>query len=91
MGIVITWLILAAVVWIVASARGRSGFGWFLLSALLISPLLGLILVLCLRNLRIEAVQKKRHEELLQALRDGRARPEIAEFLTNDDRMSNKG
>lgn len=35
---------------ILASNRGRSGFGWFFLS-LLISPLLGFIFVLVARNL----------------------------------------
>lgn len=40
----IFWILFAGVVGIVASSRGRSGFGWFLLS-ILISPLLGVILV----------------------------------------------
>lgn len=42
MTIAIFWLLFAVVVGVFASNRGRSGFGWFLLSAL-ISPLLGLI------------------------------------------------
>jgi hypothetical protein len=41
------WLVFAVVVGIAASTRGRSGFLWFLLSCL-ISPLLGIILVLVL-------------------------------------------
>jgi len=41
------WLFLAVVVGIIAANRGRSGFGWFLLS-LVISPLIGGILVLAL-------------------------------------------
>lgn len=45
MEIVIGWLICAIVVAVIASNRGRSGFGWFLIAALL-SPLIGLILVL---------------------------------------------
>lgn len=47
MEILLFWIIFAVVVGIAASNRGRSGFGWFLLSILL-SPLLGLILVLVL-------------------------------------------
>lgn len=45
MEIVLGWLIFAIVVGVVASSRGRSGFGWFLISALL-SPLIGFILVM---------------------------------------------
>lgn len=41
------WLICAVVVGVLASSRGRSGFVWFLLSTLL-SPLIGLILVVVL-------------------------------------------
>ncbi|MCA3227776.1 MAG: zinc ribbon domain-containing protein [Burkholderiales bacterium] len=47
MEFLIFWFLFAIVVGIAASSRGRSGFGWFLLSCL-ISPLLGLILVLVL-------------------------------------------
>jgi hypothetical protein len=50
------------------NSRGRSGAGWFLLSSLLLSPLLGLILVLCLTNLRKQTLEKPRHDELLRAL-----------------------
>lgn len=47
MGIFLFWLGASVVVGIIASSRGRSGFGWFILS-LLISPLLAVILVLAL-------------------------------------------
>ena len=47
MEIVIGWFILAIVAGIAASGRGRSGFGFFLLS-LILSPLIGLILVFAL-------------------------------------------
>jgi hypothetical protein len=53
MEIFIGWLIFAIVVAVAANARGRSGVGWFVLSVLL-SPLVGLILVLVLPNLRQE-------------------------------------
>jgi hypothetical protein len=47
------WLGFSVIVAILASRRGRNGFGWFLLSAL-ISPLLAGLLVLVLANLKDE-------------------------------------
>lgn len=47
MEFVVGWLVLSVVVGVVASARGRSGFGYFLLAAVL-SPLVGLVLALAL-------------------------------------------
>lgn len=44
MTIALFWLIFATAVGVIASERGRSGFGWFLL-ALLISPLIAVIVV----------------------------------------------
>jgi hypothetical protein len=67
----IFWITLAIIVGVVANARGRSGWGWFFLSALLLSPLLGLVLVLCLTNLKKQALEKDRHDELLRALGAG--------------------
>ena len=44
---VIVWLVLCIFIGVGASKRGRSGFGWFMLSALL-SPLVGGIgLLMC--------------------------------------------
>lgn len=51
MEIVLFWVGLAVVVAIIAGSRGRSGFGWFLLS-LVFSPVLTLILVLALPAIR---------------------------------------
>jgi hypothetical protein len=48
------WLIGAVVIGAIASARGRSGFGWFIFSMLL-SPLLGLIMVALLPSLNEQA------------------------------------
>jgi hypothetical protein len=59
MEIFLVWFVFAFLVAIAASSRGRSGAAWFLISAVL-SPLVGLILVLVLPNLR--------HEQLLQTL-----------------------
>lgn len=50
MEIFLFWVGLAIAVGIFASNRGRSGFGWFLIS-LVISPLLGLIFVAVMKNL----------------------------------------
>jgi hypothetical protein len=58
MEIVLAWIIFAFVVAIAAGARGRSGAGWFLIS-ILFSPLVGLILVLVLPNLREEEKQER--------------------------------
>lgn len=52
MEIFIGYFVFSIVVGVAASSRGRSGFGWFILS-LLISPLLTLILVLVLPNCAI--------------------------------------
>jgi hypothetical protein len=59
------WLVFAIGVGILASSRGRSGFGFFLLSAVL-SPLIGLIAVLVTKNLKDEeekARQRRLEEE----------------------------
>lgn len=45
------YMMFAIAAGIFASSRGRSGFGWFLIS-LLISPLLGFIFLLVLQNLK---------------------------------------
>jgi hypothetical protein len=55
---IISWLIFAVVVGVAANARGRSGFGWFLV-ALLISPLVALVLVLVMKKIEPPVVQPK--------------------------------
>jgi hypothetical protein len=66
------WVLLAAGVGWLASSRGRSGFGFFLLSALL-SPLLGLIIVLVVQNKNEEAekerLRREDHERQLESIR----------------------
>lgn len=49
--IIFFWLLFALIVGMIASSRGRSGFGWFIL-ACLISPLLAGIFLLLGANLR---------------------------------------
>ena len=61
----VTWIILAIMIGAFADSRGRSGFGYFLLSAIF-SPLLGLIILLCTRDLAKEAGEaefRRRQEE----------------------------
>jgi hypothetical protein len=59
MEFLLIWTVLAIVVGIVASNKGRSGFGWFLLS-MLISPLLSGLLVLAMSRKGMTA-----HDQLL--------------------------
>lgn len=59
MEILIIWSILSICVAILAERRGRSGVGFFFL-ALLISPLIAGIVVLCLTDLRTTKEQAKR-------------------------------
>jgi ribosomal protein S27E len=56
MAITFFWIIFAIAVGVWASNRGRSGFGWFLLS-LVITPLLGFIFVAVSRDLSPEGIQ----------------------------------
>lgn len=92
MEIFILWLVFAGLVGALASSRGRSGFGFFLLSALL-SPLVGLVIVLVIRNLaedqrrdeerrreehRKEFDRKREHEKQLEAIRAAAQPPQQA-------------
>lgn len=56
MEIFIFWLLLSGGVGAVASARGRSGVGWFFISAI-ISPILGFVLAVILPNRKMQGVQ----------------------------------
>lgn len=55
MEVFLIWLVFAVLVGVLANSRGRSGFGFFLLSVLL-SPLIGLIIVLVIKNLSNVAI-----------------------------------
>lgn len=71
-GVFVIWFGLAAGVGFLADSRGRSGFGFFLLSAVL-SPLLGLIIVLVMSNTRLDEAkaedQRREHERQLESIR----------------------
>jgi hypothetical protein len=58
MEIFILWLFLSIVAGIIASNKGRSGFGFFLLSVLL-SPLIGIIAALVAGENRANVEEKK--------------------------------
>lgn len=81
--VLVIWGLLSWGVAALADSRGRSGFGFFLLSFFL-SPLLGLIVVLVMANLTAEAAKeadrrreeerrefdrKREHEKQLESLR----------------------
>ncbi len=72
MEIVLVWLLFAVGVGFLADSRGRSGFGFFLVSAVL-SPILGLIIVLVIRNPKDEekkeALRREEHERNLESIR----------------------
>lgn len=63
-GFFILWLLFAIGVGMLASSRGRSGFGFFLLAAVL-SPLIGLIVVLVMRDEKVaeETESRRRRDE----------------------------
>lgn len=82
-GFFIIWLLLGIGVGAFADSRGRSGFGYFLLS-FFFSPLLGLIILLITANLKEQAANeewrrreqenrdfdlKREHEKQLESLR----------------------
>ena len=71
MEVVTGWVLFSGLVGFIASARGHSGVGFTFLS-LLISPLITIVIVLCLPNKKQQAIEAKRHQELL-AVASGRA------------------
>lgn len=89
MEIVFAWLVFAGLVGVLAASRGRSGVGFFLLSTVL-SPLVGLVIVLVSSDLKLaankeaqrrldeDASQRERqreHEKQLEALKALREPP----------------
>jgi hypothetical protein len=70
-GFLVIWALLSGGIAALADSRGRSSVGFFLMSFLL-SPLLGLIVVLVMSNLSAEeekAVTRRREEESREKLR----------------------
>lgn len=59
---IVGWVVLAIVVAFVAPIRGRSGFGWFLV-ALLLSPVIALLLLIVLPDLKGEIAERGRSRQ----------------------------
>jgi Zn-dependent protease with chaperone function len=68
MFIVIGWIVLAAIVGALAAGRGQSGWGMFFVS-LLLSPLIGFLIVLAMKDRKAEAAADKRAAMIAQAAR----------------------
>lgn len=63
MGLFFGWMLLAVLVGFFADSRGRSGFGFFLVSMLL-SPIIGLVIVLVMPNkIQEEKIAEQRRED----------------------------
>jgi hypothetical protein len=70
------WLGFCVLVGVYASKKGRSGVGWFFLS-IVISPLIGLIIVACLKDTKMEADVKQMEME----------QEHLRERVSSDERM----
>lgn len=72
MEILFVWLLLAVGVGFLADSRGRSGFGYFLFSVVL-SPLIGLVVVLVTDNLtkkkELAQAEERQHERRLEEVK----------------------
>ena len=84
MRLVIWWGILAVVVGFVAGARGRSGFGWFLIS-LILSPLIGLLIVMVLPKRGEAAAPRDESGEVITSKSHVRC-PDCRELVRHDAR-----
>lgn len=65
------WLIGSVLVAAMADNRGQSGIVAFLV-ALICSPILMWLIVLCRPNFKREEIEARRHAELLEAAKKGR-------------------
>lgn len=87
------WLIFSGVVGYIASSRGRLPFDYFLLSALL-SPLVGLIILLTKSNLAEEArttrLRREEQDRQIEVLRSGQSPGTREEVLTVDPTVSSQ-
>lgn len=71
MGMIFLWVVFTIAVAILADRRGRSFVIWFFV-ALIVSPLLAGIFVLCLTNIKAEKEAERRHQEMLEATRQAK-------------------
>jgi len=84
MEIFLIWVVFAVIVAVAASGRGRSGFGWFLLSAV-ISPLLSFILLMVLPKVGAAGLQKDETGAAITPETHVRC-PDCRELVRNDAR-----
>ena len=93
MEVILLWLLCAAGVAAIANSRGRSGFGYFLLSFFL-TPVIGLILVLVTNNLTEEAkkeqLRREEHERQLESIKAIAARPVDTAHLPDEAPLPSK-
>jgi hypothetical protein len=73
MDLLLGWLIAACVVAVIAGNRGRNVVRWFIIS-LLASPLIAIILVPCLPNVRRQRIERYRHGGVMR-MRPGNGSP----------------
>lgn len=84
MEVFLGWTVLSIAVGIGASSRGRSGFGWFLIS-LLLSPLIGAFLVLVFPKIGPAVVSRDTSGEVITAETHVRC-PDCRELVRSDAR-----
>lgn len=76
MQVFVLWIIFAIVVGALANKRGRSAVGWFFL-ALIISPLISCIILLCIKDIAKEEIENKIYYEQLEKNRLEKEKIEI--------------
>lgn len=86
----LVWLALSICIGIIASGRGRSGFGWFLI-AVIISPLISLVLLLVMKNLRAEEEESVRaYKEKMRQQQEDEHRLELLAAISGNDGAETK-
>lgn len=63
---ILLWVIFSFLVAFLADSRGRSSIIWFLL-AVVLSPVIAAVAILCMTNVKAEQDAERRHKELLEA------------------------
>ena len=84
--LIVIWLILCFVVAHVAKSRGRDNAMWFA-ACVIISPLIGLIVLMAMPDLKKIAREEARHAQLLRTLR---GEPEPPPPLSLRERIDNR-
>ncbi len=71
MSIVLFWVVFSFLVAFLADSRGRSSLIWFLL-AVVLSPVIAAVAILCMANVKAEEDAERRHKELLEAAKQSK-------------------